>query len=351
MAGIGTLFDDFATEDTGTWTGYADSSVNVVSGQLVIDCTASYPTLYTTATYDATGGKAQVEVVQAASDGGGTTGTYFQLVADASNNVEMCVENGNLIARKKVATVTTDITSTTYNSSTHRWWRIREASGTTYWDYSSDRVTWNNLTSASNPITVTAVTVTLFSGFYGSETGIDPAIFDNFNIVTFAGDPATAASDGSGALLTNRLFTGDPVSAASDGSGVLFNNRLFTGDPVTAASDGSGVVYRNRSLTGDPATAASGGSGAVTVVLYWRLVQPTRIDRYDIEGSLTMPNRVSPTIYGPSGGPLVAEYGPSRADLDAADLVFYGGHDYTTTDAALISLWQSSGFTVEEVEA
>ena len=47
------------------------------------------------------------------------------------------------------AGVETVLAGTTYNSTTHRWLRIREDSGTIYWDYSADGLNWSNLTSRS----------------------------------------------------------------------------------------------------------------------------------------------------------------------------------------------------------
>jgi hypothetical protein len=86
-----------------------------------------------------------------------------------------------LRAYKKVAGVATQIASTAYVADNHRFLRIREASGTTYWDYSADGITWTNLTSQANPITMTALEVAIEAGTYASEASDTSAKFDDFN--------------------------------------------------------------------------------------------------------------------------------------------------------------------------
>ena len=58
--------------------------------------------------------------------------------------------------------------------------RIRESGGNTYWDYSANGIGWTNLTSASNPITVTALYVQW--GIYADEDNYTLTV-DDFNIL------------------------------------------------------------------------------------------------------------------------------------------------------------------------
>lgn len=84
----------------------------------------------------------------------------------------------------------------------------------------------------------------------------------------------------------------------------------------------------------------------------WRLVQPTRLDRYLFEPQpghrQYVNNLVSFTIYG-SGGTLVAVEAPDGNDLAAAQYVYLGGHENITTDPAIRAMWLSNGFEVENV--
>jgi hypothetical protein len=49
-----------------------------------------------------------------------------------------------------------------YNSTNHRWWRIREASGTLYLDFSANGIDWNNFVNDDTPFDVSAVFVEFF---------------------------------------------------------------------------------------------------------------------------------------------------------------------------------------------
>lgn len=73
----------------------------------------------------------------------------FELVVDTSNRITFWRDNTLLKATREDDGNFNVEASATYNSSTHRYLRFREASGVIYWDYSSDAITWNNLASYS----------------------------------------------------------------------------------------------------------------------------------------------------------------------------------------------------------
>lgn len=86
---------------------------------------------------------------------------------------------------KKVSGASTQVATETYNTARHRWFRIREASGTTYWEYSSNGRTWITMYSEANPITVTALRYGIMLGTWQAEATQAKAYFDNFNLPSF----------------------------------------------------------------------------------------------------------------------------------------------------------------------
>jgi len=154
-----------------------------------------------------------VNVPQVASSATGTVTTYMEL-SYANNNFQNQIvithNNGNLLARKRINGSYTTVATVTYNSSTMSWWRIREESGITYWDYSGDNQTWTNFANQANPIEVINLIAGLACYENSSATTIVPANFDNFNIYNAT---ITAISG------TDSGFTGTPDNISPYPSG------------------------------------------------------------------------------------------------------------------------------------
>ncbi len=131
---------------------------------------------------------------------------------DPSNQLQWRVAGNTIYAEKKVANVLTTVSSATYNSSVHKWFRIRESGGTIYWDYSAGGLTWTNFTSTATPFVVTAMNPGLAIGTWQSEATTTSATFDNFSIATGCSLNWTCSDIGSPALagstsLANNVFT------------------------------------------------------------------------------------------------------------------------------------------------
>ena len=82
---------------------------------------------------------------------------------------------------KVVNTVTTALYDTAYNSSVHKFFRIRQASGIVYWDYSTDGTAWTNMYSEAAPIDTSQLLLEILAGFYDDDTNPTTAIFDHVN--------------------------------------------------------------------------------------------------------------------------------------------------------------------------
>ena len=202
---------------------------------------ASYQT---GAAYDLTGDSFAITIGTMVATGVAAT-AYFRLIRDSANNYEWTQTSGTLKARKTVAGVTTNLYSVSWNASTYKYLRIREASGTVYFDSSSNGSSWTNRgsTTIASAFAVTDLVVRL-----GASCGTvaSPGSFklDEVNLASVATtwhwteiewpnvyrfSPITiAATSGQG-----YVATGDSV----DAGGALVNPRYFSG-PIGSTSGG-----------------------------------------------------------------------------------------------------------------
>lgn len=186
MALVQDLFDNFDDNvlDASKWTSYG-SGFAETSGQAQITCAigGGYSGLNSNGRFNLTGSSARIQVVNAGNQTLTSLEAFpLQLNADGSNKLQWRINSGNIMARRTVAGVTTDTGSTAYSSVTHKYVRIRESGGTTFWDYSADGITWANLTSIANPITITNIQYDIGAGTFATEASATTVIYDNLNI-------------------------------------------------------------------------------------------------------------------------------------------------------------------------
>lgn len=193
---IETLQDDFNDniEDTGKWGGSYDSSATraETGGELVITLAShinsNYSAYYSSNPYDLTDSYAFVQV-NTMCDVSTNAQAFLSLQTTGNhNNVRFIQENGTLYAQHIIADVTTTVGSASYNSTTHKWWRIRESGGTVYWEYSSDGVSWSELISETTPIAIYALYAQIGGGTYQLEVNPGTVHFDNFNTLGSQGN-------------------------------------------------------------------------------------------------------------------------------------------------------------------
>ena len=143
---------------------------------------SEYNTLATTTTYNLTGRNASVQLVDAGNQSLVSHEAIYGMRLDASNSIWITVTGGTIRPYKKVAGTRTGIVpAITYSPTNHKWLRIRETAGTTYFETSANRVTWNVLASTANPFSMTSVSPYMQAGNYNNEATGSYAYFDNFN--------------------------------------------------------------------------------------------------------------------------------------------------------------------------
>jgi hypothetical protein len=101
-----------------------------------------------------------------------TTDQLF-IYIDSFNSVHACVEVDGEV---------TTVGTLRFNQEENSYYRIREASGAVYFDYSADAVTWINFASVSTPFSLDDVTLGFMIGTWANELATTYTLFDNFNI-------------------------------------------------------------------------------------------------------------------------------------------------------------------------
>lgn len=94
-------------------------------------------------------------------------------------------------------------TGVTYDPVNHRWFRLRETAGTTYWEVAPDGNNWTILRSMATPWRLDGVCVNVWEVTYPSGTVTAPMIVDNYNLPPLPGSslPAPVRRPNYGSLL------------------------------------------------------------------------------------------------------------------------------------------------------
>jgi len=187
-------FDDNSLDTTTRWDNWGGSNVQETNQRIEITGSTGvgYYGFESKTTYDLTGKHAFVELGNVQNPASGWSATPIQLTPSSGNNIYWMLVNGSLQCWTSVSsTYTQRGSSITYDPDVHKFVRIRESGGTTYFDWSTDGRNWTNHTSTSNPFAVTTLRVVIMIGT-DSTVGSTPSFtIDNFNIIP----PATPTVD------------------------------------------------------------------------------------------------------------------------------------------------------------
>src|SRR5678815_170021 len=183
------LFSGF----TNTSLGLNETSQQLQIGPLLQNTGSSnYRGVRTNSTYNFSGAYAYVELVQAPNSSTAAD-AMFTIGNDVDNYYRIYVSSGNLIGLKKIAGTKTTLFTITYNSTNHRFLRIRNNSGSVTLDTATGSggvpgtwtqqytETWNSSISTSSII------FELKGGTFQSESNApNKVIFDNFEVANNA---------------------------------------------------------------------------------------------------------------------------------------------------------------------
>jgi hypothetical protein len=192
MAKAHTLVDNFNDDaiDPVRWNAFGDPAptaerVREVNGRIEIrpaSGTTGYSGVTSQAYYDLNGSQARVELVRALAVRASTVETRFRSTRDANNFLELLVSEGLLSCGLVVGGVFTYFGEQPYDPRLHRWLRLREQDGSTFWEVSADGSAWTVLASRANPFSLAAMDFELVAGTYGAVAAPGTAVFDNFNV-------------------------------------------------------------------------------------------------------------------------------------------------------------------------
>lgn len=160
------LADDFADNSVNgaLWTqfNFGNATGSETGGQFQVDITSGgtgVAQLLSQSRYDLTGGFFAAELTDAGVQEAGLQAYAVMAQLDSNNQVYITVANGFIGSIQNVAGSVTGLDFTAYDSALHRWFRVREADGDTFWEVSANGVFWTTLFTTTNPIALDDVTL------------------------------------------------------------------------------------------------------------------------------------------------------------------------------------------------
>ena len=265
MAKLHTLVDDFDDNsvDTGRWTqtnntGTTGSESNQRYEFACASNGVAFSQLTSAVTYDLTGSHALSRLADAGNQSIASLEAYPLIVQLDGSNRLFFVVTSNLIGIYKVdGGAQTGLSFPAYDSSVHKWFRIRESGGTVYFDYSTDGVTWSNFTSTTVSFALTAVVMQLQAGKWGADPAATTVAIDDIN--NQPGIAGTAALAGSGTCAAAGI--GAYAAAASlAGAGTMATTSALIGT-ASAALSGAGALAAGGLPVGVAAATLTGSGG------------------------------------------------------------------------------------------
>lgn len=103
------------------------------------------------------------------------------IIIDSDNYFSFIYRDSLLRMFRNIAGSGTTVGTFTYNSTTHLYWRIKEAGGIIYWETSSGNNTWIQRGSYSHSLTITSVTSELSAYANGNVSSAGTFEIDKFN--------------------------------------------------------------------------------------------------------------------------------------------------------------------------
>lgn len=238
MALIETLTDNFndGSRNGALWSEYSsDTTVAETGGRLEItlpagETTLNYAGYYSVSNYDLTNSSAYVEVTKVTA--ATSTGMYFNVSEQGSFAGRLAFyKEGTVLYFERWLGEVSSVTSVTYNSTNHRWWRIRNSGANVLWETSPNGATWTTQRTLATPFTITTMQVEVGAGTFGSESVSRTVQFDNLNF-----DPT----------LTDNIVTATTNNANPYASGKLRRNNGSGWTDVTTTD----LYFKTYSSTG-----------------------------------------------------------------------------------------------------
>jgi cytochrome c5 len=256
---LSTLVDNFNDSIIGANWGNSYGSVTESSGKAHVPCTTGFAGYQTAYSWTLAGASFYVAVTTtpAAST---ATEAYASVFVNAPDIATSGTRIGFVINKvtgllkfsSEVAYFDAGATTVTYNSTTHKFLRLREDGTNVYWDTSSDGSTWTNRRTLATPAWVTASvdTCALDLSAHRDAGTSDEAAFDLFNTLadgavftasaTLTSDSTLTAAARLGARVTADL-TADSTLTATAWQSMHATATLGAETDLTADADSGSI--------------------------------------------------------------------------------------------------------------
>ncbi|MFL5542838.1 MAG: hypothetical protein ACJ8J0_27910, partial [Longimicrobiaceae bacterium] len=157
------LVDNFNdnVQDLTKWFSTTDDRVREVNGRVELRPPSNQAGTFgyvSPAIWDFTESAVHLEVIRTLR-ASPSAFTWLGVFVDSANYILIRELNGQLECIKVVAGTLTRLRAVPYDRVAHRWLRLSEQGGITFWQVSSDGVDWTTLYQAPDPIVLTTVLI------------------------------------------------------------------------------------------------------------------------------------------------------------------------------------------------
>ena len=276
MTKLELLSDRFDRADSTKWTYSADATAQAGRLKLASQLDPDVASVTSANIWDLTDSHLLTETVQAPGSGVSQElriSVYASAGSVTTNAVEWKVSTAfGLECAVWIAGTRTVVATHLYDAFSHRWLRIREASGTVFWDASPDGLEWATLSTRATPFAVTSVRVRLAGSYWAPGDVAGTWLLDNVNTHLWESDPTTVTGDDGFPYLAIDVqpdvaagfFTLD--SSSLDGPDVLAWSDADPGAWLNVVCDVQQLTYR-RGATRLQGLLTQTEAGTATVVL------------------------------------------------------------------------------------
>lgn len=196
----GSVTDNFNDNvlDPSTWENWGGAQVAEANGRLEMTSTlasgyygVNYADKVISRILSLIGSSCSIKIADAGNQSITSFEMYFGLSQDdgtdgfddGANQLYFVIKGGTLYATRIVASANTTVASAAYSATSHKYLRMREASGVVYWDTSTDGITWTNFGSWTWTWSPNRLVIKPFIGTWQVEGSTTVAAFDNLNVV------------------------------------------------------------------------------------------------------------------------------------------------------------------------
>ena len=233
---ISTFTSTFDTKDTGsTGFGWWGANASVANGKLVLIPTAAWDGAVSNTysgtswpSYDLTGNAVFFEV-STPNVSNGSQGMSVYIISRESVSTAATMSwaaSGGGAGRMTFATPTY-WTQISYNPVSHRFWRIREANGTIYFETSPDTSSWATQGSTASTLPLSNVRFNVSAYNDGTDPNPGVALIDNLNLLpsNYSYTPTKLVSRLAGPMSQRKLVAQKPLP--SQPSSVVANPKAI----------------------------------------------------------------------------------------------------------------------------